>query len=128
MLSTVKAGIRRADLIFMTRSLGLVSLVLALAVVGYLASRQMGSTGPSSPAASQAIVDAGNEVAALNLQQAALTLEQHRAATGSYLAADLGALGVALARADAASYCVQTTREPVTHLAGPGGTPAAGSC
>jgi hypothetical protein len=112
----------------MTRSLGIVSLVVALAAVGYIATRQLDSTGPSSPTASQAVAAAGNEVATINLQQAALALEQHRAATGSYAGAALGGFGVGLARADATAYCVQATRSPVSHLAGPGGTPAPGGC
>jgi hypothetical protein len=91
-------------------------------------SAQWRSPGPTSPTASSAVGAAGAEVNALNLQQAALALEQHRAASGSYLGAALGGFGVGLDRADAASYCVQTTREPVSHLAGPGGTAAPGSC
>lgn len=112
----------------MTRSLGLVTLVVALAVSGYLVSRQLGSTGPSSPTASQAIAEAGDAVGTLNLQQAALALEQFRAQSGSYAGAALGGFAVQLTRADAASYCVQTLRDPVSHLAGPGGTPADGPC
>jgi hypothetical protein len=112
----------------MTRMLGLVSLVLALAAAGYLVSQHLKSTGPSSPTASRAFADAGNEVATLNLQQAALALEQFRSVNGTYFGADLGGFGVQGVRADAGSYCVQTLRAPVSHLTGPGGTPAAGPC
>jgi hypothetical protein len=112
----------------MTRTLGLVSLVLALGVAGYLLSRQLRSTGPTSPTVSHAIAEAGDEVATLNLQQAALALEQFRTANGTYFGANLAGLGVQAVRVDAASYCVQTLRAPVSHLAGPGGTPATGAC
>jgi hypothetical protein len=110
------------------RSLGLISFLAALAVGGYLASAQWRSTGPTSSAASTARVAAGAGVGALNLQQAALALEQHRAATGGYAGAQLGGFGVVLRRADTGSYCVDTVRAPVFRLAGPGGTAAAGSC
>jgi hypothetical protein len=112
----------------MTRTVGLLSLVLALAAAGYLVSRQLQSTGPTSPTASRAFEDAGTEVGTLNLQQAALALEQFRTENGTYFGADLGGFGVHAVRADAGSYCLETLRAPVSHLAGPGGTPAAGAC
>jgi hypothetical protein len=110
------------------RTLSLVSLLAALAVGGYLLSAQMRSAGPTSKTGSAAIAEAGSEVGTLNLQQSALALEQFRAANATYVGAALGGFGVQLSRADAASYCVQTLRAPVTHLAGPGGTPAPGAC
>ncbi len=59
---------------------------------------------------------------------AAASLEIHRRATGSYAGARL-ATGATLARADAASYCVQIqVGAEVHHLAGPGSAPAAGAC
>ena len=112
----------------MTRSLSLVSLLIALAVGGWVLSQQLRSTGPSSPTASQAIAEAGSDVTTLNLQQAALALDQFRAEGGTYAGAALGGFGVALSRADAASYCVETLRAPVSHLAGPGGVSAPGAC
>jgi hypothetical protein len=112
----------------MTKFLGLVSLLAALAVGGYLVSAQMGTTGPTSKTGSSAIAEAQGEVSTLNLQQAALALEQARAASGTYAAAEVGGFGVVLRRADATSYCVETMRAPASHLAGPGGTPASGRC
>lgn len=112
----------------MIRSLGFVSLLAALAIGGYLASAQWRSAGPTSPAASTPRAAAGTEVGTLNLQQAALALEQFRAESGSYSGAALGGFGVILRRADAGAYCVETVRAPVAHLAGPGGTAAAGPC
>jgi hypothetical protein len=112
----------------MTKLFGLVSLLAALAVGGYLVSAQMGTSGPTSKTGSSAIAEAGNEVSTLNLQQAALALEQARTASGTYSGAQVGGFGVVLRRADASSYCVETIRAPASHLAGPGGTRVAGRC
>src|SRR5215211_7755501 len=112
----------------MARSFGVVSLLAALAVGGYLVSVQLGSTGPTSKTGSSAIAEAGNEVSTLNFQQAALALEQFRLESGSYAGADVGGFGVALRRADATSYCVENVRAPASHVTGPGGTPAPGAC
>lgn len=112
----------------MTKLFGLVSLLAALAVGGYLLSAQMRTTGTTGKTASAAISKAGGEVSTLNLQQAALALEQFRLQGGTYAGAELGGFAVALRRADATSYCVETLRAPVSHLAGPGGTAASGSC
>jgi len=112
----------------MTRFVGLVSLLAALAVGGYLLSAQLGSTGPTSKTGSSAIVEAGNEVSTLNLQQAALALEQFRLQNGTYAGSDVGGFGVALRRADATSYCIESVRVPASHMMGPGGTPASGPC
>jgi hypothetical protein len=110
------------------RTLSLISLLAALAIGGYLLSAQWRSAGPTSEQGSAAAETAGAEVATLNLQQAALALEQERAASGSYAGAQLGGFGVVIRRADAGSYCVETLRAPISHLAGPGGTPATGPC
>jgi hypothetical protein len=110
------------------RSLSVLSLLAALVVGGYLLSAQWRSAGPTSEKASAAAATAGSEVATLNLQQAALALEQHRAATGGYAGAQLGGFGVVLRSADAGSYCVETVRAPVFRLAGPGGNAASGGC
>lgn len=112
----------------MIRSLGFVSLLATLAIGGYLVSAQLRTSGPTSATASTAIAAAGAEVGTVNLQQAALALEQFRAESGSYMGAVLGGFGVNLRRADSSAYCVETVRAPVTHVAGPGGTPAAGPC
>ncbi|HKG09925.1 MAG TPA: hypothetical protein VKB07_05085 [Gaiellaceae bacterium] len=112
----------------MTRFFGVVSLLAALAVGGYLVSAQLGSTGPTSKTGSSAIAEAGSEVLTLNLQQAALALEQFHLGSGSYAGADVGGFGVALRRADATSYCVESMRAPAWHLTGPGGPPASGAC
>ena len=112
----------------MTKLLGLASLLAALAVGGYLLSAQLGTTGPTSKTGSAAISEAGSEVSALNLQQAALALEQARLQSATYAGADLAGFAVALRRADATSYCIESLRAPVSHLVGPGGTAAPGPC
>jgi hypothetical protein len=110
------------------RTLSLVSLLAALAVGGYLLSAQWRTSGPTSRTGSAAAAVAGSEVATLNLRQAALALEQHRAAAGAYAGADVRGWGIALKRADTGSYCVETLRAPLLHLAGPGGNPVPGAC
>jgi hypothetical protein len=110
------------------RTLGLVSMLAVLAVGGYLVSAQWRSGGPTSETTSTAAAVAGGKVATLNLQQAALALEQHRAATGGYAGAQLDGFGVVLRSADAGSYCVETMGAPVFHVAGPGGIATSGSC
>jgi hypothetical protein len=112
----------------MTRFLGLVSLLAALVVAGYLVRAQMSSTGPTGKTGSRAIAQAGNAVDGLNLQQAAAALEQVRAGSGTYAGAQLDGLGVVLRRADTSSYCLETVGAPASHLAGPGGTPSPGRC
>jgi hypothetical protein len=124
----VKARRANVDLDRMTKLLGLVSLLAALAVGGYLVSAQMGTTGPTSKTGSAAIAEAGAEVSTLNLQQAALALEQFRLQSGTYAGAELGGFAVVLRRADTTSYCVESIRAPASHLTGPGGTPASGPC
>jgi hypothetical protein len=59
---------------------------------------------------------------------ASASLEIHRRATGSYAGVQLAA-DMTLVRADTASYCVQKqVGAALHHLAGPNGSPAAGSC
>jgi hypothetical protein len=112
----------------MSRFFGLVSLLAALAVGGYLVSAQMGTTGPTSKTGSSAIAEAGDEVGTLNLQQAALALEQFKLESGTYAGAQLGGFAAVLRRADATAYCVETVRAPVSHVTGPGGMLASGPC
>jgi hypothetical protein len=87
------------------------------------------------PASGSAAKSAGDDVSSLlgMTTQAAFTgaaasLDAQRTATGSYAGAQL-ASGMALVRADAVSYCVQTTSGSlVQHETGPGGSPAPGPC
>ena len=59
------------------------------------------------------------------LTAAAANLQQWHRAHGTYVGAVPGVPGVALVRADATGWCLQTAG---AHVAGPGGTPAAGPC
>ena len=106
------------------------SLIAALAVAGYLFTAQNSGTRSQRSQAKQAESQASSAAATLNFQQAAAALEQHRAETGSYAGADLaGYGGVFLARADAASYCIQLGVDSHSfHEVGPSGTVASGAC
>jgi hypothetical protein len=86
------------------KSLSLVSVLVATAVAGYLLSAQMRTAGPASGLAETAAAAAAEHVASANLRAAATALEGARAASGTYAGAELGAFGVRLVRADAASY------------------------
>ena len=111
----------------MVRAFTFVSLLASLGVAGYLVKGQLATSGPKSPTASRAIAAGEAAAAAVNLQQAAATLAQFRAANGTYAGADVA--GVTLVRADATSYCLQAISDgAVFHEAGPGGAPAAGHC
>ena len=67
--------------------------------------------------------------ATANFQQAAIALEQTHAVSGTYADANLAGFGVALMRADAVSYCIQTgVGTAQQHENGPGRAPAAGPC
>src|SRR5207249_244683 len=78
--------------------------------------------------ASAEINRAAQTAAEVKLQQAAFAVEQFHALNGTYAASSLGGLGVRLSRADASSYCLESgSGATIAHLAGPGGTPAAGA-
>jgi hypothetical protein len=107
-------------------SLGLLSLVAGLAVMGHLTRAQLqgsSSSGGGSPAAALA---AARQVAPLaGLQRAVTLLEQHQAESGTYAGTTFASATVRLVRADATSYCVETSG---LHVAGPGGGPESGPC
>ena len=112
------------------RALGLVSLVLTLAVVGYLFTAQMRTNGPTSKSGQKAQQDATAAAATANFQAAAPALQAYFLEHGTYVGATLqGVFGVTLARADATSYCLQVgAGETAQHETGPGGSPAPGPC
>jgi hypothetical protein len=112
----------------MTRTLGLVSILVTLAVVAYLYVQSSNEAGPTSDLAVEAEEQAAQVAAGTSFQQAAFALEEQMATTGTYAGAVMPT-GVTLVRADAASYCLQAgTAAAVQHLAGPGGSPAPGPC
>jgi Tfp pilus assembly protein PilE len=113
------------------RGLGLVSLLVALALVGALWAMNARRNGPTSQNAQRMETQADQVTADMNFLGAATALEGYRAEHGSYVEATLPAsFGVQVARADASSYCLQaTTAAGVVHVVGPnGGAPASGSC
>lgn len=112
----------------MARGLSLICLLVALGVAGFIMNGQLQSS-PSSSSAQNDIDRAKAVAAGVALQQAGVALEQFHALNGTYAGADLGGYGVTLVRADASTYCVQSgAGQNLTHLAGPGGQPAAGAC
>jgi hypothetical protein len=115
----------------MTRSLGIVSLVVVLAIGAYVFAEQAKTSGPSSPPVQQEVGQAQTAVSATNFEGAAESLQAEFAQSGSYAGATLPpGSGVVLVRADATSYCLQATAPDgsAEHEAGPGGQPLQGPC
>jgi hypothetical protein len=108
----------------MAHSVGLISLLVAAAVVAFLWAKSAQETGPASPAAKRAEQQALLEASSINVQQAVPALEAWFAENGTYAGVTLpAAFGVAVMRADASSYCLQgTVAGRVAHLVGPGGS------
>ena len=107
----------------MIRGLSLLSLLLALLVGGWLLTTEQ--SGPSRSTTTHAVDEAQQAADRIAFQQAQAQLEQFHALNATYSGTSLAGFGVTLARADAGTYCVQTA---TAHLAGPGGTAAAGAC
>jgi hypothetical protein len=114
----------------MSRSVRLVALFVALVLVGALWAVNARTNGPTSPSARQAETEAQQASAGVNFGQAALQLETFHAENGTYVGATLPAsFGVVLARADAASYCLQSgSGSAAEHEIGPGGSVVPGAC
>jgi hypothetical protein len=114
----------------MGRAFGLVAVVSSLALVAILMALNMQHSGPTSATAKRAESEANVAVAGLNFTGAATELEAFHAESGTYAGATLPpSFGVALVRADAASYCLQAgSGTSVQHFVGPGGSAAAGPC
>jgi hypothetical protein len=114
----------------MSRGVGLVSLVCALAIVAGLWTLMARETGPTSERVKQAEAEATAATSSINFAQAGLELEAYRLEHGTYAGAVVPpAFGVTLVRAEAASYCLQAgAGSAVQHYIGPGGSAAAGPC
>jgi hypothetical protein len=114
----------------MTRLVGLVSMLAALAVGFYLFAAQTRDAGPTSPSGTSAEARAETTAAATNFQGVVASLQAWFAENGTYAgAAPPPGSGVVLARADSSGYCLQTTAGSVVeHEVGPGGQPQAGPC
>lgn len=112
----------------MTRLLGVPSLLVVLVVGGYLMTKEMQSSGPTSPPVQQAITQAQVNVAATNFEGAAEAMQAFDAQNATYLGATLPpGTGVVLVRADATSFCLQTPAGD-EHEDGPGGSAQPGAC
>lgn len=110
----------------MTRLLGIPGLLVALAVGGYLMTKQMQSSGPSAPPVQQVVTQAQTAVAATNFGQADASMAAFLAQNGTYVGAVLPpGSGVVLVGATPTSYCLQAGNE---HEDGPGGTAQPGAC
>ena len=108
------------------RLFGMVSMLLALSLGAILGTKQLGGSsgtkGPLGKPALQATVDQAVFLGA------DASLAAFRAGTGTFVGAP-APQGVAVVRADVASYCLQAgTGTAVEHELGPGGTVQAGPC
>ncbi len=112
----------------MGRVFGLMLLLVPLAVGAYLLVAQLGGNGPTAKVVTHAETSAQAAVAGTNLRTADTALQVWFAENSTYAGATLPESGVVLVRADAASYCLQTTAVPVEHEVGPGGQPQPGPC
>jgi hypothetical protein len=114
----------------MGRAFGLISIVVSLSLVAILWALTMQHSGPTSSTAKRAERDATAAVSSLNFTAASTQLEAYHAENATYAGATLPpAFGVTVARADAATYCLQAgVGGAVQHFTGPGGTAAAGPC
>jgi len=120
-----------ADTQGMARTLGLPLVLVSLLIGGYLFTQQSKTTGPTSDVVTQAETQAQQFTAATNFQPIVPLLDAAFQANGTYAGADLPlGSGVTLVRADATSYCIQSSGDPtaVMHEAGPNGTVQPGPC
>ena len=107
----------------MARGLSLLSVLVALLVVGWMLTAQ--HSGARDSKTSAEIAQAQQSASGVAFEQAQTELESFHALNGTYVGASLGGFGVELVRADASTYCIP---DSASHLDGPGGTPAAGRC
>jgi hypothetical protein len=124
----IKTASRWADNRQVTRTFGLTSLLLTLAIVALAWSRSAQDTTQASLGTRG---DAAKVTAAFNLQQAAPALELYRATNGTYAGATLPpSTGVTVVRADSTTFCLQAGTAPnVEHLVGPtANAPVDGPC
>ena len=105
------------------RIFGFVGLLAAIAIGAYVFAF---SSKQEQQTAFQATQQAATTATFADFKQAEAELTVYFAANGTYVGATLDpSYQVVLARADAASYCLEAGGE---HLAGPGGSPAPGAC
>jgi hypothetical protein len=104
-------------------------LLLAAAALGFVGWRVI---APAEKKASTAVASGATTLLTqpdnARFTVANMNLELQRQSTGSYVGATMPP-GLALIRADAATYCVQLADGgPVSHVQGPGGVATAGAC
>ena len=124
-------GSLAADKQGMGRTVGLPLMLVSLLIGGYLFTKQSSTQGPTSSVVTQAETQAQQYTAATNFQPMIPLMDAAFQANGTYAGAELPlGSGVVLARADATSYCLQTTGDATTvmHEAGPNGTVQPGPC
>lgn len=114
----------------MSRAFGLLLVLVAVGVVGYLFVAQTRKEAPTANAVTQEITQAESAVAQTNFQGVDASLQAWYAANATYAGATLPpGSGVTLVRADEHGYCLQTMAGPaVEHELGPGGQPQPGPC
>jgi hypothetical protein len=111
----------------MFRALAFVSLLAVVAIGGYVYTQSAPEPAGSTPGTAVEHAAAG-AAADANLLTARTAVEAFFAAGGTYVGASAPA-GVTLVAADASTYCLQSdSGATARHLAGPGGSPAAGPC
>ncbi len=116
----------------------MISLLLALVAVGVIWQMGVFGGGNSSTTSPQAIQreesQAGAVAAQSNLEESGPAAQAYYAEHGTYAGLtltsyDASAGGIAVARADATSYCLQTVvGTQVFSLRGPGGSVVPGAC
>lgn len=114
----------------MTRSFGLLLLVVSLAGAGALFALQNKAQGPTSAAVTQEEAQATAAAASTNFAQVDEVLQADFAQNGTYAGAELPVGSeVTVAKATQASYCLQmTVSGTLVHENGPGGSPQPGPC
>jgi hypothetical protein len=105
-------------------------MLVTLVIGGILLASQLRANGPTAPAVTRAETQAQNDVAGINFAGADNAMRASFALNGTYAGATLDpSFMVTLVRADATSYCLQTTAgSAVEHEVGPNGTPQPGPC
>ena len=110
----------------MSRSFGLPLLILTLAIGGFLFVKQSQTVGPTSSVAQQAETQAAAAASATDFAAALPDLQAWFADHGTYVGVTLPPVyGIAVVRADATSFCLQSGAE---HQVGPVGPAQPGPC
>jgi hypothetical protein len=110
----------------MSRSLGFPLLLVTLAIGGFLFVKQSQTIGPTSSVAQQAQTQALAAASATDFNAALPDLQAWFADHGTYAGVTLPPVyGIAVVRADATTFCLQSGAE---HQVGPAGPPQPGPC